>query len=133
MKCLIAEDDFVSRKLLNTFLLPYGEVDIAANGKEALEAFAAALSDHTPYDLICLDVKMPGIDGLQALQKIREIEKKSGIKEQLTAKVIMTTGFSDKEVVIAAARFGCSAYMIKPLTRMKVITQLEDLSLIEKA
>ena len=70
MKVLIAEDDFISRKLLNTLLAPFGEVDIAANGKEAFTAVKMAIENNHPYDLICLDILMPELDGIMALKKI---------------------------------------------------------------
>lgn len=69
MKILIAEDDFVSRKLLNTLLTPLGEVDIAANGQEAFIAVKMSFGTDQPYDLICLDILMPEVDGIIALKR----------------------------------------------------------------
>ncbi|MEW6521788.1 MAG: response regulator [Thermodesulfobacteriota bacterium] len=132
MKILIVEDDFFSRKLLNTFLAPYGQIDNAVNGKEAMEAVAFALTENWHYDLICLDVRMPQMDGQDALKKIRQLEQKQGITKENSAKIIMTTALSDRENVIKAGRSFCNAYMIKPLTKQKMITQLEELGLIIK-
>ena len=71
MRVLIVEDDFVSRKILHNILLDYGECDIAADGKEAVEAFKLALDDNTPYDLICMDIMMPRMNGQEALLQIQ--------------------------------------------------------------
>ena len=63
MKALIVDDDFVSRLLLQKVLMAYGEAHIAVNGKEAVEAFTAALRLGSSYDVICLDIMMPEMDG----------------------------------------------------------------------
>ena len=91
MKFLIAEDDFTSSLLLQGLLKPYGTSDIAANGKEAVEAVRAALKARKYYDLICLDIMMPEMDGQTALKEIRDLEVASGILITDCAKVIMTT------------------------------------------
>ena len=68
MKTLIVEDDFTSRAVLQTFLSRYGECHIAVNGWEAVEAFRIALESGPRYDLICMDIMMPGMDGREAVQ-----------------------------------------------------------------
>ena len=129
MKILIAEDDFVSRKILNKQLCTIGEVDIASNGKEALEAVKMAMDEHEPYELICLDVMMPEVNGISALQGIRVLENQLGIKEGNRAKIIMTTGLSDREKVMVAAKAGCDAYMIKPITKPRLYEELSKLGI----
>ena len=79
MRILIAEDDFASRKVILKFLSVYGECDVTVDGMEAVDAFMMALEEDNPYDLICLDVMMPVMDGYQALKSIREIEKEHGL------------------------------------------------------
>ena len=74
MKTLVVEDDLVSRQLLQTILSRYGECNVAVNGKEALSAFSLAWKALQPYDLICLDVMMPEMDGQETLRQIRKIE-----------------------------------------------------------
>ena len=67
MRILLAEDNFVTRKLMVAILSQYGECDVAVDGMEAVDAFLMALEDGKPYDLICLDIMMPVMDGFQAL------------------------------------------------------------------
>ena len=74
MKILIAEDEFVSRTKLEKILSSYGECHVTVDGSEALLAFKAALETNEPYDLICLDILMPKMDGHEALQEIRKME-----------------------------------------------------------
>lgn len=68
MRILLAEDDFVTRKFMMNFLSSYGECDAAVDGMEAVDAYLMALEDGEPYDLACLDIMMPVMDGYQVLR-----------------------------------------------------------------
>ena len=126
---LVVEDDFLSRKTLLSMLAPYGTCDVAVNGKEAIEAFAAALDDR-PYDLVCMDIMMPQVDGFEAVRQIRSAEmlaairklKASGEKkeyhERKDAVVLMTSALDDPENYINACyRCGANAYLVKPILK----------------
>ena len=130
MKVLIAEDDFASRKFMVRFLQQYGDCDVTVDGEEAVEAFKMALEDHEPYDLVCLDIMMPGVDGYQALKEMRRFEKEQGIGEKDGAKIIMTTALSDGRNVMKAFSLGCVAYAGKPIDKDKFKMELEKLGLI---
>lgn len=132
MKTLIVEDDFLSRSLLSTLLSEYGVCHVAVNGQEALNAVERGLVENDPYELICLDIMMPVMDGQQALQKIRKLEEEHGIGGLDTAKVIMVTAADDSKNIMRAFRQGqCEAYLTKPLDREKLITHIRDLGLIK--
>ncbi len=132
MRVLIVEDDFVSRKILQGFLSAYGECDIAADGREAVEAFKMALNDGVPYDLICMDIMMPRMNGQEALLQIRQLEGEAGIKEMDAVKVIMTTAVDDKKHVTEAFyKGGAASYFVKPINREKLIGELRILGLID--
>jgi two-component system, chemotaxis family, chemotaxis protein CheY len=132
-KILIVEDDFVSRKLLHRLLLPYGECDLAANGQEGLQAFQLALEEWKPYHLICLDIMMPDLDGVDVLKEIRKLEAKNNIAKAGRSKVVMTTGQADKEHVVNAMKAECDGYLVKPILRQKLIEKLEALELLNTA
>lgn len=127
MKILIAEDDFLSRKLLNAFFSSLGQVDIATNGKEAIEAVSLAYHENEPYEVICLDIMMPLVDGISALRKIRFIEVQYGLSKETWSKIIMTTALSNKDNVIAAGQAHCDAYLIKPITKTRLFEILRSL------
>lgn len=132
MKILIVEDDFTSRKLLQTILAPYGDCDMAMNGLEAVDAFKAALEANAPYELICLDIMMPEMDGQEALKIIRGIEKERGLRGPNEAKVVMITALDDpRSVVEAYYKGGATSYIPKPIDKHMFIHLLRNLGLIE--
>lgn len=132
MKILIAEDDFVSRKFMLRFLEKYGECDVTVDGAEAVEAFTMALDAQEGYEMVCLDIMMPNVDGYQALKEIRELERSRGIPEEKQAKIIMTTALSEGRNVTKAFELGCVAYAGKPIDQVKFENVVQKLGLIPK-
>lgn len=124
MKALIVEDDFLSRLSLQKTLSPYGEVHVAINGKEAVEAFEMALTDSDPYNLVCLDIMMPEMDGHTALEAIRKLEAEAGIHGLDGAKVIMISALSDKKDIMKAFKSQCEAYVVKPFVDSDIVKHL---------
>lgn len=130
MKILIAEDDFASRKFMLRFLSKYGDCDITVDGMEAVDAFLMALEAEEGYDLVCLDIMMPVLDGYQALKAMRDIEKDKGVPEEKAAKIIMTTALNEGRNVTKAFELGCVAYAGKPIDQEKFENVLKKLELI---
>lgn len=131
MKILIAEDDLASRKFLQKFLSAYGECDVVIDGLEAIDAVLLALKEEEPYDLICLDIMMPKVDGVKALKTIRELEKQKGILPEKRAKIVMVTALAETEYVQSAFDYGCEGYATKPLDTQKFSDVLKKLELID--
>lgn len=131
MRILIAEDDFASRRLLMEYLEPYGLCHVAANGQEAVEAVQKELENGEPYDLVCLDIRMPVMDGQEALKGIRKLEADRGILLGDGMKIVMTTALSDPKSILGAFNQQCEAYLVKPITRKALIDTLCKLELIE--
>lgn len=125
LKSLVAEDDPASRLLLQRSLEPYGEVHAAANGRDAVAMFRLAMTQREPYDLVCLDIMMPEMDGYEALEAIRHIEGK-----QSRAKIVMTTALAGAEDVRKAVQKQCDAYIIKPIRKEMLIDKLRSFNLI---
>ena len=130
MKILLAEDDFVTRKFMSTFLSKYGECDVTVDGLEAVDAFMMALEDGEPYDLVCLDIMMPTMDGYQALMGIRNLEKERNITGDKQAKIIMTTALNEEKNVKMAFDLGCTIYSGKPIDQERFEEALKRLGLI---
>jgi two-component system chemotaxis response regulator CheY len=131
MKTLIAEDDFTSRLLLQEILKNYGSVHIAVNGTEAVEAVFRARMEGQPYDLVCMDIMMPKMDGQEALRFIREQEEAQGIVSTHGAKIVMTTSLNDMKNIIASHHNLCDAYLFKPIEKSKLLQELRKLELIK--
>ncbi|MBG0776709.1 MAG: response regulator [Desulfovibrionaceae bacterium] len=133
MKFLICDDDFDSRKLLQKILANYGYCDIAVDGEEGVEAFRTALAEKDPYDLVCMDILMPNLDGQDALREIREIEKEHGIDEEKAVKVIMISGLDDSKEVHDAFFLGyATSYIVKPIRKQVLLDEVSSLGLILK-
>ncbi len=131
MKTLIVEDDFASRKLMQKYLSPFGETDVVVDGREAMDAFKLAMEEDEPYDLICLDIMLPKMDGQQVLKELRKIEEERGILGTDGTKVIMTTALGDAKNVLNAFRSQCEGYLQKPISKEQMLRQLKELGLIE--
>jgi heterodisulfide reductase subunit A len=116
-KILVVDDELVVRDSLKEWLLVEGfSVDMAESGAEAIDLLSA-----NEYGLVLLDVKMPGMDGVEALQIIREM------KPELP--VLMMTAYATVETAVQAMKFGANEYLMKPFDiealSAKVIQQYE--------
>ena len=131
LKILIVEDDFYARKFLKRILAPYGDCDIAVNGEEALEAYSNSLKEEFSYDLVCLDILMPVMDGQETLKKIREIEEHHGIYGDEGVKVIMITALDDNNNILKAFRTGCEGYITKPIDKKIIMEKIAELGLLD--
>jgi two-component system chemotaxis response regulator CheY len=127
-KSLVAEDDATNRALLQTFLSRYGECQIAEDGKQAVQAVKAAREERMSFDLVCMDLRMPVMDGLEAIREIRAQEK--AVAAFKTAKIFVTTAHSDMESITAAMEGRCDAYLIKPIDTEKLLAELKAIGLV---
>lgn len=131
MKILIAEDDYVNRRFLFKFFSQYGDCDMVVNGEEAVKAFMFALDEEDPYDLICLDIMMPKLDGLKALKMISSIEKDKQVNNESAAKKFVITALDNAKDVKKAFELGCEVYVTKPINTEKLIEVMKKLKLDE--
>ncbi len=130
MQILVVEDDFISRRLLCRYLEPHGDCDVAINGNEALAAVRHALDTGSNYDLICLDIMMPGITGHEALEQIRALEAERGVERG--SRVIMTTALEDEKSVQQAYDAAADGYVTKPIDKRRFQKVLQELGLVEE-
>lgn len=131
MKVLIAEDDEISRTIIGKLLGRFGTCDTVVDGAEAIEAFKLAWEDGAPYDLVCLDIMMPDINGQDTLKQIRRLERQMGVRGSHEVKVIMLTALDDpRSVVEAYYRGGANAYLVKPIETRKLMAELQHLDLL---
>jgi two-component system chemotaxis response regulator CheY len=130
LNILVAEDDFTSRRVIRHILEAYGTCDAATDGAEAVEAVRTALDEGRAYDLICLDIMMPRMNGQEALKSIRAMEESHGIRPGMGAKIVITSALNDSRNVLDAFRAQCDGYIVKPYDKQKIAQELENLALI---
>jgi CheY-like chemotaxis protein len=119
-RVLLAEDGPDNQALISLILRKAGaEVDVASNGRVAVEKALAAISAGSPYDAILMDVQMPEMDGYEATRKLRQSGSKAPIVA-LTARAMA----GDREKCIAA---GCDDYATKPVDRGSLLATLARL------
>jgi len=117
--------------LLLEFLRKHGTVHVAVNGEEAAEAVRLSLEQNEPYELICLDIMMPEVDGHEALKRIRGMEESRGILSSRGSKIIMTTALADLRNVSESFKKLCDGYLTKPIDGKKLIGELKKLQLLD--
>ncbi len=117
MKILIVDDDYTGRLLLQKILCAYGECHMAVDGREAVDAYQLAINQGASYDLICLDMLLPILDGQQVLAAIRDIEK----NQPRRAKVLVTSVLGDRVGNLQAFRSQYDGCLTKPIAKEMVI------------
>ena len=118
-RILVAEDHPINRKLVLKLLEKRSLVPVlAANGSEVL----AALASDT-FDLILMDVQMPGMDSLQTTAAIREREKSTGVRVPILAMTALAMK-QDREKCLEA---GMDGYVSKPVSPAELYRAIEDL------
>ncbi|MDH4101016.1 MAG: response regulator [Nitrospirota bacterium] len=112
-KIMVVDDSDFQRDVLKMLLQGHGYsvVGEAADGNEAVQRYA-----ELQPDIVTLDIIMPNMDGVDALQKIKEINP--------AAKVIMVSSISDKERVVECLRRGAMSYILKPYEPEKILETL---------
>ena len=130
VKILIVEDDKVSINFMRKFLKQFGTCYLAGSGNEAVEVFAEAVKGKEYFELICLDIMMPGMDGLETLKFIRELENQYDIPDENKVKIIMTSALNDQKTVTESYLSGCEAYVWKPVDMEKFKEIMKELNLI---
>jgi CheY-like chemotaxis protein len=123
---LVAEDNDINALLTRSLLTRLGHrPDVAPDGAAAIEAWQAAQDNGSPYDLILMDVHMPGMDGLEAARKIRAAEA-AGEKPRTPIIALTANAFDeDRDACLAA---GMDGFLVKPLERERLIEVLASSS-----
>jgi CheY-like chemotaxis protein len=121
LSILVAEDNEINAMLTRALLIKLGHrATGAAGGEAAFEAWSKANAAGDPFDLILMDLHMPGTDGLEAARRIRALEK----PERRTPIVALTaSGFAeDRNAALAA---GMDDFLLKPLNREQLLRILD--------
>ncbi len=132
MNILIVDDNPVTQKLMVEMLSRYGNCQVAADGESAVAMFIRGLEEGNSFELVCLDIMIPKLDGQQVLQRIRDAEKEKEVLEACFSKIMMVTSLDDSENIMQAFTKGhCDAYVMKPVNRAKLGYHLRDMKLVK--
>jgi signal transduction histidine kinase/CheY-like chemotaxis protein len=126
LSILVAEDNEINALLARALLTRLGHrPTIAANGEAAFESWLAARAAGSPYDLVLMDLQMPGMDGLEAARHIRAAEGQADGKRTPMLALTANAQTEDHEVVLAA---GLDGLLVKPLDRERLREVLDATS-----
>jgi two-component system, chemotaxis family, chemotaxis protein CheY len=130
MRSLIVDDDPTNRVLLDAILSQHGKCQIAVNGRDAVNAFRKANDTGLSYDLVCMDISMPEMDGFTAVKQIRALEEARGILPKAGAKILMASASGDTKDIFRSVRESCNGYMVKPVSAIQLLEHLKRLLLL---
>ncbi|MFF5916725.1 response regulator [Streptomyces flavochromogenes] len=105
IRVLLVDDHQVVRRGLRTFLEVQDDIEVVGEASDGDEGVARA--EELRPDVVLMDVKMPGTDGIEALKRLRELDN--------PAKVLVVTSFTEQRTVVPALRAGASGYVYKDI------------------
>ncbi|MEE2690745.1 MAG: ATP-binding protein [Pseudomonadota bacterium] len=118
-RILAAEDNAVNRAVLHALLAPMGHrIDFAEDGEGALDAFSREV-----YDVVLMDISMPGMDGVEAMRRLRAIEDKRG--DGARAPVIAVSAHAMRQQIEDYLAAGFDGYVTKPVTAAKLGSEID--------
>lgn len=120
---LAADDNPASRQIMHDVFAGWGmSVDLVASGDEALAALATADDGGRPYDLVLLDWKMPGLDGMQTVQAMRRAAYKGG-----RPKTLIVTAYGADDFVKSIQEGDVAAFLTKPVVPKRLLDTIIDI------
>jgi DNA-binding NarL/FixJ family response regulator len=105
IRVLLVDDHQVVRRGLRTFLEVQDDIEVVGEAGDGAEGVAR--SEELRPDVVLMDIRMPGMDGIEALRKLRELDN--------PAKVLIVTSFTEQRTVVPALRAGASGYVYKDI------------------
>jgi two-component system response regulator HydG len=112
---LVVDDEAAMRESLKDWLMEDGyEVSVASSGENAI-----AMAGEKGFDVILLDLKMPGMDGLEALKKLKEVSPE--------AEILMMTAYATVDTAVLAMKEGAFDYLVKPFDPDEIEIQIKKI------
>lgn len=134
LRCLVVDDEELERELIAQYLEGVAACDMATDGGEAVAKFQASLETDSRYDLIILDILMPGMDGYEAGKAIRRMEKERGITLPGQVKIVVLSSLNTPyDVMQSFMTTQSAAHLVKPVEPAKLRETLGKLGLRRKA
>jgi two-component system sensor histidine kinase/response regulator len=123
LRVLVADDNPASREILEDLFSGWSmQVDLVASGREVLAAIATANTAQTRYDLVVMDWKMPGMDGIETVEAMRDIHPATSLP-----KVLMVSAYEMASEREQAQAIGVSAFLVKPVSQQGLLETITGL------
>ncbi len=133
MHILIVEDDIMSQTFMKTVLNQYGQCVITSDGEDAVRSYATAAISGRPFDVVFMDIMLPKMDGITAIDKIREYEEVNPKHVPKPTNVVVVTATDDSQNIIHAYCTGdVFAYLKKPLERNVLEATMAKITSVSK-
>jgi len=125
MRSLVIDDEAVARLHLRLLLESRGTVDEASDAISGLERVRAAIAASAPYDLVCIDLSMPGTSGIEAIRMLHEVDRT--LRAGRHTHVVVVTASDDQKDIRAALHQHVDGYLLKPVTPGQVAETIDPL------
>ena len=127
MKILIVDDEDISRNILFAKMTHMGTCVAVDSAKKALAELDKAKAEKKSFDVITLDVSMPGMGGQELLEHIRKTEIQDKIPKKDRVKILMITARMNMGTINACIKRGCNGYLTKPISHVQLIQSFSQL------
>lgn len=132
-RLLLVDDNTIHRKLSEKLFGLYGETTIAASGQEAVDIFDRDLKQNNRFDVVILDMLMPGMDGLETLRRLRALETLNGVSRDKRTKILISSHDTDAELQKTAEAEGCDKYYAKKMSKDDVAKMMAEIGILPKS
>ncbi|MBC8718342.1 response regulator [Ochrobactrum sp. Marseille-Q0166] len=128
LRVLVADDNPASREILQGVFADWSiAIDLVASGNEVIGALETAFQRGNPYDLLLLDWKMPGMDGMETVTSLYANAKLTKLPE-----IVLITAYGSDEFKAKASRAGIAAYLPKPIEAQQILKTLNEIFPLSK-
>ena len=129
---LVIEDDALGRKILENFFSEFARCDTAEDGTTGYGLFEQAILEDNPYDLICTDITMPGLNGHELIKKIRSREQSLPIHGYMRTTIfVISASNCARDMENALLDSDCDDYIVKPFRQEMLKALLEKYNLLD--
>lgn len=130
VRALVVDDVAANCRVMKALLARYGTADTVMHARDAVAAFQRAWKEERAYNLICLDIMLPDIDGVKLLEVLRKMEAAMNLNDKQRAKVIMVSALDDNKFMGRCRELGASAFLVKPIDSTDLANCLRKTGLI---
>ena len=125
MRYLVIDDEPIARRQLRLLLESHGRVDEAPDAIAGLQRIRDAIADNDPFDLVCIDLSMPGPSGIDAIKMVKDVDQK--LRHGKHTNVVVVTASDDQKDMRAALQQHVDGYLLKPVTPGQIVETIDPL------